>query len=121
MGRSGADGRFAGRVAIVTGAAQGLGFGIARRLAADGARVVLADIAESIHNAAAEIGGTATARVCDVADSAAVDGLMVELVERQGLLDVMVANAGCPLGDRRRWCARRPDRRGVPPHHRRQP
>ena len=93
MDRS-AAGRLAGQIAIVTGAAQGLGFGIARRLAQDGARVVLVDVAESVHGAAAEIGPEAVARVCDVADSSAVDRLVAEAVEQHGQIDVMVANAG---------------------------
>jgi sorbitol-6-phosphate 2-dehydrogenase len=87
-------GRLKDQVAIVTGAAQGLGLGIATRLAAEGARVVLADISDAIHTAAARIGPEVTAQVCDVADSAAVDRLVAEAVEQHGWLDVMVANAG---------------------------
>ena len=94
MGRSDALGRLAGRVAVVTGAAQGLGLGIARRLHDDGARIVLADVAEAVQAAAAEIGERAEARVCDVADSAAVDRLVAGVAERYGRVDVMVANAG---------------------------
>lgn len=48
-------GRLVGKVAIVTGAAQGIGKGIARAMAAEGAHVVLFDIAENVHTAAAEI------------------------------------------------------------------
>jgi sorbitol-6-phosphate 2-dehydrogenase len=87
-------GRLNDRVAIVTGAAQGLGLGIATRLAEDGARVVLADISDATHAVAAEIGPGVTAQVCDVADSAAVDRLVAAAVEQHGYLDVMVANAG---------------------------
>jgi NAD(P)-dependent dehydrogenase (short-subunit alcohol dehydrogenase family) len=88
------DGRLNGQVAIVTGAAQGLGLGIATRLAAEGARVVLADVSEVVRTAAADIGPEVTAHVCDVADSAAVDRLVAEAVAKHGRLDIMVANAG---------------------------
>lgn len=87
-------GRLSGQVAIVTGAAQGLGLGIATRLAADGARVVVADISEAVHDAAAAIGPGVTPHVCDVADSAAVDRLVAATVAAHGQLDIMVANAG---------------------------
>lgn len=83
-----------GQVALVTGAAQGLGFGVARRLAADGARVVLADRSEAVVAAAAEIGAGARSRVCDVADSGAVNALIAAIVADYGRLDILVANAG---------------------------
>ena len=86
--------RLDGQVAIVTGAAQGLGLGIATRLANEGARVVLADVSEAVHSAAAGIGPGASAQVCDVADSAAVDRLVEAAVAQHGQLDIMVANAG---------------------------
>lgn len=90
------SGRLADQVAIVTGAAQGLGLGIATRLAAEGAHVVLADISDVVHAAAAGIGigPEVTTHVCDVADSAAVDRLVAETVAQYGQLDIMVANAG---------------------------
>jgi NAD(P)-dependent dehydrogenase (short-subunit alcohol dehydrogenase family) len=87
-------GRLNDQVAIVTGAAQGLGLGIATRLAAEGARVVLADISDAVHTAASGIGPEVTAHVCDVADSAAVDRLVAGAVAQHGRLDIMVANAG---------------------------
>ena len=86
--------RLDGQVAIVTGAAQGLGLGIATRLANEGARVVLADVSEAVHSAAAGIGPGASAQVCDVADPAAVDRLVEAAVAQHGQLDIMVANAG---------------------------
>lgn len=89
-------GRLEGQVAIVTGAAQGLGLGIATRLVAEGACVVLADVSETVHTAASSIGNgpEVKAQVCDVADSAAVDRLVAAAVEQHGQLDIMVANAG---------------------------
>ena len=90
------NGRLSEQVAIVTGAAQGLGLGIATRLAEEGARVVLADVSEAVHSAAASIGTgpDVTAQVCDVADSTAVDRMVEAAVAQHGRLDIMVANAG---------------------------
>jgi sorbitol-6-phosphate 2-dehydrogenase len=87
-------GRLKDQVVIVTGAAQGLGLGIATRLAADGARVVVADISDAIFAAVAGMGPGVTAQVCDVADSTAVDRLVAAALDQHGRLDVMVANAG---------------------------
>lgn len=90
----GSPGRHAGTVAIVTGAAGELGFGIARRLGDEGARVVLADIDPRVADAAAQIGEAAIGERCDVSDSSAVDRLVAATVARFGHLDTMVANAG---------------------------
>jgi NAD(P)-dependent dehydrogenase (short-subunit alcohol dehydrogenase family) len=77
-----------GRVAIVTGAAKGIGLAVARRFGAEGATVVLADIAD----APAQERGESVA--CDVRDEAQVERLVQGTVERHGRLDVMVAAAG---------------------------
>lgn len=90
----GPNGRLAGQVALVTGAARNLGLGIARRLARDGATVVLCDIDEAVRAAAEEIGGTATGERCDITDSGAVDRLVAGIAGRYGALDILVANAG---------------------------
>ncbi|HYD75036.1 SDR family oxidoreductase [Ramlibacter sp.] len=82
-----------GRVCIVTGAAQGIGEACARRLAADGAQVVVADIEDSRGQAlATELGGLFVH--CDVGDKAQVDALVAEAMRRHGRIDVLVNNAG---------------------------
>ncbi|HET9874229.1 MAG TPA: 3-oxoacyl-ACP reductase FabG [Mycobacterium sp.] len=86
-----------GQTAIVTGGAQGLGFAIAERFVAEGARVVLGDVnLEATESAAEKLGGAdaALAVRCDVTQSAEVDALVAAAVDRFGGLDIMVNNAG---------------------------
>ena len=83
-----------GRVAIVTGAGSGIGAAIAQRFAEAGAQVIAADIQrDAVDALAARITGL-TAQTCDVTDSAAVDALVEDAVQRFGRLDVMVNNVG---------------------------
>jgi 3alpha(or 20beta)-hydroxysteroid dehydrogenase len=88
------DGRSAGRVAIVTGGAGGIGAAAARRLVADGARVVLVDRDEvALERVAAEM-GAAGALVADVTDEAAVDGYVRRAVAEHARVDLFFNNAG---------------------------
>jgi NAD(P)-dependent dehydrogenase (short-subunit alcohol dehydrogenase family) len=87
-------GRFDGRVAIVTGGAAGIGRAVARRLVADGARVMLVDLDADALSATRDEIGAAGSVVADVADEAAVGGYVAQTVERFGRVDLFVNNAG---------------------------
>ena len=91
-------GRLDGRVALVTGAAQGIGAATARRLAADGAKVALADLNQEVcERTASDIAATGAqtlALACDVADPAAAQQTVDRVVEHFGQLDILVNNAG---------------------------
>lgn len=89
-----------GRIALVTGAASGIGKAIATRLAAQGACVIVADLdAEKARAAAAELGSTdvAVGVAADVSDAAAVSAAIDEAVLAFGGLDLVVNNAGLSL------------------------
>jgi len=87
-----------GKVAVVTGAASGIGKACAHALARSGAAVALWDLDEqSLQAAEVELqtyGGQASVALVDVADVSAVDSAMAAVVERHGRLDISVANAG---------------------------
>jgi NAD(P)-dependent dehydrogenase (short-subunit alcohol dehydrogenase family) len=89
--------RLEGRVAIVTGGAKGIGRHYSQALAAEGARVMIADIADGVGLAAelaARYGANSVASaVFDVSDEAQVKGLVAKTMERFGQIDVLVNNA----------------------------
>jgi len=92
-------GRFDGRVAVITGAARGIGFGTAQRFAAEGASVALLDLDESsAQEAAGRIGTAGDARAvgiaCDVVDGAAAEAAVQRVVDELGGIHVLVNNAG---------------------------
>jgi 3-oxoacyl-[acyl-carrier protein] reductase len=83
------------KVAVVTGAAQGIGLEIARGFLTHGARVVIADLSSDMaEDAAASLGPGVVGLACDVTQEAAVQHLVDTTVERFGRLDVYVNNAG---------------------------
>jgi len=83
----------AGRVCIVTGAAQGIGEACIRRFAREGAQLVIADIDDARGTALArELGGLYVH--CDVGDKAQVDALVARAMAAHGRIDVLVNNAG---------------------------
>jgi NAD(P)-dependent dehydrogenase (short-subunit alcohol dehydrogenase family) len=88
-------GRLEGRVAIVTGAAQGIGAQYARALAAEGASVAVTDIldGQALVTEISEAGGKAVAIRSDVTDAQSVQAMVKETVGRFGKLDILVNNA----------------------------
>ncbi len=86
------------RVAIVTGAAQGIGAAVAAAYAREGARVAVVDLAAEAAEAGAALiraaGGEAIGISCNVADRASVDAMAAAVAARYGRIDILVNNAG---------------------------
>jgi NAD(P)-dependent dehydrogenase (short-subunit alcohol dehydrogenase family) len=83
---------FEGKIAIVTGGAQGIGRAIADGLAAQGATIVIADVANAETAAATYVGGVGYA--VDVSDAGQVDAMVAEVWDRLGSIDILINNAG---------------------------
>ena len=89
--------RLQGKVAIVTGAASGIGEAVARRFADDGAQVIAADVQDARGQAlVASLGDGASYRHCDVSREADVRDLVAHAADVFGRVDVLVNNAGSP-------------------------
>lgn len=96
--------RFEGKVAIVTGASTGLGPVMAKMLADEGAKLVLAARrAELVENVAQEIGDAAVALKADVTDEADVARMVDVAMQRWGQVDVLMSNAAVPGQDKWIW------------------
>ena len=93
--RPAGEGRMAGKICIVTGAAQGFGKGIAEELYKEGATIVVADMNEPLaQETAKEMGERAVAIAVNVYDEDSVAAMVAKTVELFGGLDLMLANAG---------------------------
>ena len=93
--RPAGTGRLAGKIAVVTGAAQGFGKGIAEEMYKEGASIVIADLnAPLAESVAKELGARAISIAVNVADEESVAALMAQTVETLGGLDILVSNAG---------------------------
>ncbi|MES1198664.1 MAG: SDR family NAD(P)-dependent oxidoreductase [Pseudomonadota bacterium] len=87
-------GRFDGRTAIITGGASGLGREVAKRIVAEGGRVVLWDLNQSALRDAKKAVGAVDVQAFDVADHAAVAGATAKAFETLGRIDILVNSAG---------------------------
>jgi 3-oxoacyl-[acyl-carrier protein] reductase len=87
--------QFEGQVAIITGAASGLGLAIAKKLHADGVRVAMLDLnQDAVQAASQEVGENAAAFPVDITDEAQADSCIAQIGQRFGRIDILVNSAG---------------------------
>jgi NAD(P)-dependent dehydrogenase (short-subunit alcohol dehydrogenase family) len=86
--------RLSGRVAIVTGAASGIGLGIAQLFIKEGSKVVFSDINESCKAAADVAGDNALFIQCDISDTGSIKNLVAKTLAAFGTIDILINNAG---------------------------
>jgi NAD(P)-dependent dehydrogenase (short-subunit alcohol dehydrogenase family) len=91
------QGSLAGRIALITGGASGIGLAVARHFVGEGATVILLDRAGEVEAVAASLGDGHTGRMVDVTDIAAVQAAVADTVTRYGRLDILINNAGVAL------------------------
>lgn len=89
--------RLDGKVALITGAAMGIGYAIAELYATQGASLVLLDLSEEVHNVAKKLPGKHLAISCNVADIAQIRQAVDQTVKKYGKIDILVNNAGVAL------------------------
>src|SRR5262249_15088581 len=87
--------QFVGQVAVITGAASGLGLAIAKRLASEGARVAMIDMSEAqLASAAKDVGENASVFIFDVTSEPQVNGCISHIADQFGRIDILVNSAG---------------------------
>jgi 2-dehydro-3-deoxy-L-rhamnonate dehydrogenase (NAD+) len=92
------------RVAVITGGAQGIGYAVAERFIASGAKVVLWDIEEALlAKAQAALGASASTARVELTDAGAVAAAAQDALARQGRIDILVNNAGITGGNAPTW------------------
>jgi 3-oxoacyl-[acyl-carrier protein] reductase len=104
--------RFAGKVAFITGAAQGIGETYARMLAAEGASIAIADVnetgAKEIAASIAETGARAIGLACDITDEDQIDSAVADTTSELGGIDILINNAAKHLMEYNAPCAELP-------------
>ena len=86
--------RLKDKVAIITGAAKGIGFATAKRFAQEGAKVMIADVNPEAVKAAVELIPGSEAYVMNVTDRASIEAAVDQIMQRHGCIDVLINNAG---------------------------
>ena len=86
--------RLKGKVAIITGAAKGIGFATAQRFAQEGAKVIIADINQDVVSGAAAQTSNAEGYVMDVTDRASIQSVVDQVMQKHGHIDILINNAG---------------------------